>query len=152
MVQGRLCLKLNEKQLQATGDKETYMGVYALMEHVKGDYVKHRQDLFGGKGGHLWKARSGASLRDPNAWMGADDNENDYTYELKTNKKDFETAQAELQTFIRNLNNLTGNEFYSWAEKTMDVPLLLRTYAVNVFHSLRLRQYPGDLPGYGKSK
>lgn len=114
------------------GDKETYMGVYALMEHVKGDYVKHRQDLFGGKGGHLWKARSGASLRDPNAWMGADDNENDYTYELKTNKKDFETAQAELQTFIRNLNNLTGNEFYSWAEKTMDVPLLLRTYAVNV--------------------
>lgn len=114
------------------GNKETYMGVYELMEHVKGDYIKRRQDAFGGKGGHLWKARWGADFKDPNAYMGADDNKTDFTYELKSDAAEFPAAKSELQTFIRNLNNKSGEEFFSWAETAMDVPLLLRTYAVNV--------------------
>lgn len=114
------------------GGKESYMGVYELMEHVRGSYLKHRKELFGGNDGHLWKARYGASFRDANAWMGVDDNEHDYTYELKSEAEDFEAAKAQLQLFIRQLNSLKGEAFYTWASKTMDVELLLKTYAVNV--------------------
>ena len=114
------------------GGKETYMGVYELMEHVRGDYVKRRADLFGGKDGHLWKARWGADLKDANAWMGADDNKNDYTYELKSDAQDFDNAKAQLQSFIKNLNSKTGEQFYTWIQQATDVELLLRTYAVNV--------------------
>jgi len=102
------------------------------MEHVKGDYIKRRQNAFGGKGGHLWKARWGADLKDPNANIGADDNKTDFTYELKSDATDFAAAKSQLQAFIRNLNNKSGEEFYTWAETAMDVPLLLKTYAVNV--------------------
>ncbi|MBR4735422.1 MAG: CotH kinase family protein [Bacteroidales bacterium] len=114
------------------GNKETYMGVYELMEHVKGDYIKRRQNHFGGKGGHLWKARWGANLKDPNAWMGADDNKSDYTYELKSTEADFPAAKVQLQEFIRNLNGKSGDDFFTWAAQAMDVELLLKTYAVNV--------------------
>ncbi|MBO4455578.1 MAG: CotH kinase family protein [Bacteroidales bacterium] len=114
------------------GSKETYMGVYILMEHVRGDYVKHREHLFGGRDGHLWKAKWGASLKDPNARMGADDNLHDYTYELKSDESDFQAAKDQLQSFIRKFNSMGGDAFYAWAEQNMDVPLLLRTYAVNV--------------------
>jgi len=113
-------------------NEEAYYGIYQLMEHIKGDYLKKRASQFGGKDGRLWKARYGADLKDPNAWMGADDNKHDYTYELKTGESDFLGAKAQLQTFIRNLNNLSGEEFFKWAESVMDVELLLRTYAVNV--------------------
>lgn len=114
------------------GDKETYMGVYELMEHVRGDYIKRRQSGFGGKDGHLWKARWGASFRDAGVSMGADDNKTDYTYELKSDASDFAAAKAQLQEFIRNLNGKSGDAFFAWAEEAMDVPLLLKTYAVNV--------------------
>ena len=114
------------------GGKETYMGVYELMEHIRGDYVKRRASLFGGRQGHLWKARYGADFKDANAWMGADDNKNDYTYELKSDAADFENARAQLKDFISKLNSLNGKEFYTWAEENIDVPLLLKTYAVNV--------------------
>ena len=114
------------------GNKETYMGVYELMEHVKGDYLKRRQSSFGGKGGNLWKARWGADFRNENAWMGADDNQHDYTYELKSDKTKFNEARAQLQEFIRNLNDKSGEDFYAWAAQAMDVDLFLRTYAVNV--------------------
>lgn len=114
------------------GNKETYMGVYELMEHVKGDYLKRRQNHFGGKGGHLWKARWGANLRDANAWMGADDNKSDYTYELKSTANDYQAAEKELKDFIRNLTGKSGEDFFNWAAQAMDVELLLKTYAVNV--------------------
>ena len=114
------------------GDKETYMGVYILMEHVRGDYLTHRQELFGGKGGHLWKAKWGASLKDPNARTGVDDNIHDYTYELKSDSDGYQAAKEQLKGFIRKFNSLGGDDFYNWAEQNIDVPLLLRTYAVNV--------------------
>lgn len=114
------------------GAKQTYMGVYILMEHVRGSYLKHRQDLFGGKDGHLWKAKWGASLKDPNPWMGMDDNKTNYTYEYKSDETGYQAAKDELKGFIRKFNSLGGEEFYAWVEQTIDVPLLLRTYAVNV--------------------
>ena len=114
------------------GGKETYMGMYILLEHVRGDYLKHRKNMFQGSKGHLWKAHWGATFRDQNAWMGADDNKNDYTYELKTDPEDFQAAKAQLQNFILQLNTLQDEAFYAWAREAMDVPLLLKTYAVNV--------------------
>lgn len=115
------------------GDRpETYMGVYELMEHVRGDYIRRRSELFGGSEGHLWKARWGADMKKADAWMGADDNKNEYTYELKSDETDFAAAKSQLQDFIRNLNNLSGEAFYTWAANAMDVEFLLKTYAVNV--------------------
>ena len=112
------------------GNKETYMGVYELMEHVKGDYIKRRQKEFGGKDGHLWKSRG--NLRDASASMGADDNKTFFTYEYKSDAADFPAAKAQLQAFIRDLNGKSGEAFFTWAAEAMDVPLLLKTYAVNV--------------------
>lgn len=114
------------------GDQQTYMGVYELMEHVKSDYLKRRKELFGGKDGHLWKANWGADLKNANANMGADDNKTTFTYELKSDETQFAAAKAQLQAFITDLNNKKGEEFFEWADETIDVPLLLKTYAVNV--------------------
>lgn len=118
--------------IQIGNNPETYMGVYELMEHVRGDYVKRRSELFGGSDGHLWKARWGADMKKADAWMGADDNKNDYTYELKSDATDFTNAKTQLQNFLRNLNNLSGEQFYAWAQDAMDVEFLLKSYAVNV--------------------
>ena len=114
------------------GNKETYMGVYELMEHIGKDYLKHRNTPFQGFIGHLWKASWGASFRDANASMGADDNKSNFTYELKSDPAGFPAAKIQLQEFICNLNQLSGEAFYAWAGNAMDVPLLLKTYAVNV--------------------
>ena len=114
------------------GGKETYMGVYELLEHVGGDYLKRRNPQFQGHGGHLWKARWGASFRDADAWMGADDGKSEFTYELESDPEDFSAAQAQLKDFIGRLNRLSGEAFFKWARDAMDVPLLLKTYAVNV--------------------
>ena len=113
--------------------KEAYYGVYGLLEHIDKNYLRVRKQEFGHKGGNLWKCRYGASLRDPNAYMGVDDDEHDFTYELKTNKEEgFAAAQQQLQGFIRKLNSLSGVEFYRWIASVTDVELLLKTYAVNV--------------------
>ena len=45
---------------------------------------------------------------------------------------DFETAKAQLQDFILKLNGKGDDSFYKWIQEICDVPLLLRTYAVNV--------------------
>lgn len=114
------------------GKEETYMGVYQLMEHIRGDYLRRRSQEFGGSEGHLWKANWGASFRSSSAKMGVDDNQHSYVYELKSAPDDFFDAQLELQNFISSLVRLSGEEFYSWAQEAMDVELLLKTYAVNV--------------------
>ena len=55
-----------------------------------------------------------------------------YSYDLKTRESEILTAQAELTSFISDLNNKTNSEFKSWISSKMDVPLFLKTYAVNV--------------------
>lgn len=124
-VYARLWITVGSRQ-------EAYLGVYGMMEHINDNFVRSRSG-FGLGGGNLWKCRYGADLRDPNAYMGADDNRTDFTYELKTNKEQgFPAAKAQLQDFIRKLNSLQGEAFYTWISSVMDVDLLLRTYAVNV--------------------
>jgi len=55
-----------------------------------------------------------------------------YTYDLKTNKTQLESAKAELSSFINDLNSKTGADFEQWIAQKMDVNLFLKTYAVNV--------------------
>jgi len=109
-----------------------YLGVYEQLEHVGKDYLRTREEEFGGKDGNLWKCAWGSSLRWASG-MGADDNEHWYTYTLKTNvDSGFVAAKAQMTDFITNLNKLQNDAFYQWISGVMDIDLFLRTYAVNV--------------------
>ena len=55
-----------------------------------------------------------------------------FVYDLKTNKKELVTAETELANFITDFNSKSGDVFKTWVDEKIDVPLLLRTYAVNV--------------------
>ena len=119
--------------IRVGNEDEAYFGVYGMLEHIDKNYVRARLDGFGHKGGNLWKCRYPADLRSANADMGVDDDKNDHTFELKTNKEDgFDAAKAQLQHFIRNLGSLSGGAFDVWITSVMDVDLFLRTLAVNV--------------------
>lgn len=119
--------------IQIGGNKENYYGVYGMMEHIDKNYLRIRRKEFGSKDGNLWKCHWSASLRDPNAWMGVDNDRDNFTYELKTNKENgFSAAKAQLQDFIRTVAGRSGRDFDTWIASVMDVDLLLRTYAVNV--------------------
>ena len=121
----RLWIKIGDSE-------ERYYGVYELMEHIDKNYLRARKKQFGSKDGNLWKVRGG-NLKDQNGWMGADDNKNTYSYELKTNTETgFMAAKLQLQSFIKNLNNLSGSAFDEWISSHMDVDLFLKTLAVNV--------------------
>ena len=113
--------------------KQTYYGVYEMIEPIDTRYLKARKELFGGDEGNLWKCRWGASLNSTNANFGLDDGSDaEFTYEMKSDDNDFETAKAQLQDFILKLNGKGDDSFYKWIQEVCDVPLLLRTYAVNV--------------------
>jgi spore coat protein CotH len=123
--------------IHVEGDKEpAYYGVYEMIEAIDDKYVKKRKDLFGDHKHNLWKCRWGATLNYDDI-RGAsiyydDDSGASYTYELKSNIENFEAAKAQLIEFSKNLTQLQGEEFHDWIAKVCDVPLLLRTYAVNV--------------------
>ena len=119
------------------GDKApAYYGIYSLIEPYDNRYLKRKEELFGSADGNLWKCcytgGGPADLRSINADFGEDDNIHEYTYELKESGSDFEQAKAQLQNFIKHLNNESDANFKQWFESVCDVPLLLRTYAVNV--------------------
>lgn len=121
--------------IHVDGDsEEAYYGVYSLIETVDDDFLKDRKDVFGNAKGNLWKCRYGASLKNPgSADFGADlDDGAEHTYELKTNVENLSSATLQLRNFIDNLNTRTGDDFRNWISSRCDVPLLLRTYAVNV--------------------
>ena len=120
--------------IHVEGDsKEAYYGVYDMIEPVDDDFLKERRDKFSSTKGNLWKCRYGATLNDTGADIGADlDDGVEHTYELKTNTESLDEAKAQLQDFITNLRSKSGGDFKSWISSHCDVPLLLKTYAVNV--------------------
>ncbi len=124
--------------IKVEGDpKETYYGVYAMVEPIDDEYVKVRKNEFGSSTGNLWKCRHKATLSPDSNYKDANigkdnDNGKEYMYELKTNLDDFVTAKAQLNNFITQFNTLEGKAFKEWIQKACDVRLLLRTYAVNV--------------------
>ncbi|MDR0798858.1 MAG: CotH kinase family protein [Dysgonamonadaceae bacterium] len=127
----RLYIKIKE-------DPQTiYYGVYELLEPIDKEYLKNRNGFYSSAEGNLWKANYGADLAyaDKNL-MGIEDVTLTYTYkpvyDLKTNEKQLEAAKTELAAFITNLKNKKGDDFKTWIGQATDVPLLLKTYAVNV--------------------
>ena len=120
--------------LKVAGDpKETYYGVYELLEPIDTRYVKARAEKFEKPEGNLWKCRWGASLNSVNSNFGLDDgSDNEFTYELKSDDNDFNAAKEQLKDFILKLTGKGEESFYKWIQEVCDVPLLLKTYAVNV--------------------
>lgn len=119
--------------LKVEGDpKETYFGVYELLEPVDKRFLKAREG-FGSPDGNLWKCRGGAGLNTLNTSFGRDDGSDaEYVYEYKGSAEKYEGARAQLQDFILKLTGKGEDSFYKWIQEVCDVPLLLRTYAVNV--------------------
>ena len=117
-------------------DKPAYYGVYEMIEAIDDKYVKKRKELFGDHKHNLWKCRWGASLNYDDIQSASiyydDDSGTNYTYELKSNIENFDAAREQLIEFTRKVTKLTGQEFHDWIGSVCDVPLLLRTYAVNV--------------------
>ena len=113
-----------------------YYGVYTMIEPYDNKYLDRRKTQFVNTDGNLWKcsytSRGPADLRSENADMGEDDNVHEYTYELKESAAGFPDAKSQLQDFIRKVNNLGDSEFKAWMEEKFDVPLFLRTVAVDV--------------------
>ena len=120
--------------IHVEGDsKEAYYGVYDMIEPIDDDFLKERKSKFSSTKGNLWKCRYGATLNDTGADIGADlDDGVEHTYELKTNTDDLAGAKAQLLDFITNLRSKSGDDLKNWIGSHCDVPLLLKTYAVNV--------------------
>lgn len=112
--------------------KEAYLGVYGMLEHIGRDYLDARAAEFGTTDGFLWKCSYGADLRRANNDFAPDDKTRDHVYELKTRTLAFEEARAQLQDFIKKLNEYQGDVLFNWLNSVTDVDLLLKTYAVNV--------------------
>ena len=104
-----------------------------MIEPIDDDFLKERKSKFSSTKGNLWKCRYGATLNDTGADIGADlDDGVEHTYELKTNTDDLAGAKAQLLDFITNLRSKSGDDLKNWIGSHCDVPLLLKTYAVNV--------------------
>lgn len=115
------------------GGKELYYGVYEMQEAVDMRYVKAREELFGGAGGNLWKCRWGADLKNQGMSFGLDDGSDaEFVYECKSDDNDYAAAEEQLRDFMLKLNGKSDESFHKWIQEVCDVPLLLRTYAVNV--------------------
>ena len=121
-------------RIHVEGDANpAYYGVYQMIEPYDADYVKVREDQFGGNDGFLWKCRYGASLNSVYASFGYDGGQGQYSncvYELKTSTEEFDAAKEQLKDFILKLTGKTGESFDTWISTHCDVELLLRTYAV----------------------
>lgn len=124
--------------IKVIGDTKTaYFGVYQMVEPVDEDYLKNRTDKLMNSKGFLWKAAWGADfVNTDKSRMGLENVTltSTYTpvYDLKTNDTKLDSAKTQLVDFMTNLNNKTGVDFKNWVSTTMDVPLFLKTYAVNV--------------------
>ena len=120
--------------LKVDGDpKEAYYGIYNMIEPIDETYLKARKASFSSADGFLWKCRYGAGLSTTNADFGADlDDGREHVYELKTHTDSLAQATAQMKDFITKLNSLEGEQFRTWITQVCDVPLLMKTYAVNV--------------------
>ncbi len=116
-------------------------GVYAMVENIDEDFIQKNQNNWGSGVGFLWKCGwsgsnnanfvSTQSIGVENVSINPAQSVY-YAYDLKTRKNELPAARAQLMQFISDLNTKTGVEFQTWIEQKMDIPLFLRTYAVNV--------------------
>ncbi len=127
----KLSIKIKED------NNDVYYGIYEMVEPVDSNYLIVRKNKFNDTNGFLWKANWGADL--VNASKSNMNLENitltqTYTpvYDLKTNTQNLTLAQNQLADFITKLNSKSDVDFKSWIDQAMDVPLFLKSYAVNV--------------------
>lgn len=119
--------------IHVEGDsKPAYYGVYEMIEPYDNKYLEKRETWFGNADGNLWKCSYPAFLDDVNAYIGEDDNEHDFTYELKETGGDFTSAKEQLHDFMKKIIGKSDESFYKWIKEVCDVELLMKTYAVNV--------------------
>lgn len=128
--------------IQVEGDAEpAYFGVYEMQETVDDEYLEVRSEQFGGHKGNLWKCSNTsdgpATLkdygRDKDHLFGLDqDTDQEWTYELKSENYSFDSAKAQLKDFMVKLNTKKGDDLHDWLGEVIDIPLFLKTYAVNV--------------------
>lgn len=118
--------------IKVENTSEAYFGVYGMLEHIDREFIASRREGFGDTSGSLWKCSYGADLRRTSADFSPEDDKRDHVYELKSSSLSFEEAREQLRDFISKLGSLKGDRLYDWLASTMDIDLLLRTYAVNV--------------------
>ena len=128
--------------IKVEGDATTAnFGVYAMVENIDEDFIKRNQNNWGSGVGFLWKGgysnANNANFVSTESIGVENVNINPalsvyYAYDLKTRKNELPAAKAQLLQFISDLNTRTGTDFQTWIESKMDIPLFLKTYAVNV--------------------
>ncbi len=126
--------------IHVEGDsKPAYYGVYGMLETIDDEYLKVRSDRFGGHEGNLWKctynSKGPADLKNYSdaSKFGLDqDTDEEWPYELKTEHNSFSSAKSQLVDFMKKLNSKSGTELHDWLGEVIDIPLFLKTYAVNV--------------------
>lgn len=127
-------------------------GIYEMFENVDKQFLAERAEssaaAWTSTKGNLWKCSEKACL---NPWsltgearIGIEELTDDpetskmFSYDLKTNKKEFDAAKTELETFVYELDALKYDtpqqiaESKAWIDAHLDVELLLRTMACNV--------------------
>ncbi len=119
--------------IQIGNGRPAYFGIYKLKEFIDEDYLANRVGFLGDfpRGSRvpfLWKGDNGAALNDYNPMVIA----NRDIYDLRTNTNQRALANAQLTDFVRNLVTLQGTALENWANATMDVNLLMRTYMASV--------------------
>lgn len=120
-------------QIVGGASKPAYFGLYKMMEFIDEDFLESRKSFFGDdkpgdKIPFLWKGDNGAALNtyDPGILEDRD------IYDLRTNTSQRAIANEQLADFVRNLVTLKGDEFKEWAMETIHIPLLLKSYLINV--------------------
>ena len=122
--------------LKVQGDeRETYFGVYEMLEAIDEQYLKARKGLFGDADHNLWKCGYGADLSSTadNLFVSDDDaGTANWAYVLKTNTENYAAAKNQLVDFILKLKGKSDESLRAWIPTVCNVELLLKTYAVNV--------------------
>ena len=122
--------------IEIEGERYFY-GVYTVFEPIDELFIKRRfsgQAAEGDLYKSLWQQYGPASLRDnyPGSAIGIKDLDINYrpTYDLKTNKSDFDPTN--LEDFIANVSQLSGDDFKAYIENHFDVDRFIRYMAVGV--------------------
>lgn len=119
------------------GDESHYFGLYTIFEPIDNLFLEQRMEDEHADGDlykSLWQHYGPASLWDnyPYDAIGIKDTDINYrpTYDIKTNKSDFD--RANLESFMENISHLNGSEFDAYISTHFDVDRFLRYLAVNV--------------------
>ena len=118
--------------------EETYdYGIFTAFEPIDDNFIKRRltkEESQGNLYKSLWQKFGPANLGYPvqNRAIGIKREDINYrpSYDLKTNK--VEEDHRNLNTFIKEINQKSGTEFYTYIEENFEVDLFLRYLAVGV--------------------